>query len=443
MMLPRLSDDGMIRQLSSFRSLRKTLIAGGVLSAVLFGAVGVLAAGFTLSGAIIAPGTLVVESSVKQVQHLEGGIVGEILVKDGDRVSVGTELVRLDATVTKANLAVVVKSMDQYDARLARLQAERDGKDSISFPQSLLDRQSEDEIAESINGERVVFDTRRTVRDSKISQLRERINQLHEEIGGIEAQIDAKAREVEFVQKELTGVRELWKKNLIPIQRVSQLERDATRIGGERGALIASAASAKGKVTETELQILQIDQDLKSEVARDIREAQSKLGELAERRIAAEESLKRIAIRAPRDGIVHQLAVHTVGGVIAAGEVLMQIVPDLDALTVEARVSPTDIDRMYVGQAATLHFSAFDRGTTPEINGRVSRISADLEHDQRTQVSYYLVRLAFSSDDLSKNGLKAVPGMPVEAFISTGNRTMLSYVLKPLTDQLARSFRES
>ncbi len=442
-MLPRLSDDGMIRQLSSFRSLRKTLIAGGVLSAVLFGAVGVLAAGFTLSGAIIAPGTLVVESSVKQVQHLEGGIVGEILVKDGDRVSVGTELVRLDATVTKANLAVVVKSMDQYDARLARLQAERDGKDSISFPQSLLDRQSEDEIAESINGERVVFDTRRTVRDSKISQLRERINQLHEEIGGIEAQIDAKAREVEFVQKELTGVRELWKKNLIPIQRVSQLERDATRIGGERGALIASAASAKGKVTETELQILQIDQDLKSEVARDIREAQSKLGELAERRIAAEESLKRIAIRAPRDGIVHQLAVHTVGGVIAAGEVLMQIVPDLDALTVEARVSPTDIDRMYVGQAATLHFSAFDRGTTPEINGRVSRISADLEHDQRTQVSYYLVRLAFSSDDLSKNGLKAVPGMPVEAFISTGNRTMLSYVLKPLTDQLARSFRES
>ncbi len=441
-MLPRLSDDGMIRQLSSFRSLRKTLIAGGVLSAVLFGAIGVLAAGFTLGGAIIAPGTLVVELSVKQVQHLEGGIIGEILVKDGDRVSAGAELVRLDATVTKANLAVIVKSMDQYEARLARLQAERDGKDSISFPQSLLDRQSEGEIAENINGERVVFDTRRTVRDSKISQLRERINQLREETGGIEAQIDAKAREVEFVQKELVGVRDLWKKNLIPIQRVSQLERDATKIGGERGALIASAASAKGKITETELQILQIDQDIKSEVARDIREAQAKLGELTERRVAAEESLKRIAIRAPRDGIVHQLAVHTVGGVIAAGEVLMQIVPDLDALTVEARVSPTDIDRMYVGQTATLHFSAFDRGTTPEINGRVSRISADLEHDQRTQVSYYLVRLAFSSDDLSKNGLKAVPGMPVEAFISTGDRTMLSYVLKPLADQLARSFRE-
>ena len=226
------------------------------------------------------------------------------------------------------------------------------------------------------------------------------------------------------------------------IQRVTALERDAARLEGERGQLIATTAQAKGKISEIELQILQIDQDLRSEVAKDLREVQGKIAELVERKVAAEDQLKRIDIRAPQNGMVHQSTVHTVGGVITPGEAIMLIVPEADALTVEAKLAPQDIDQVRVGQTAALRFSAFSQRTTPELAGVVSRVSADLTTDQRTGAAYYVVRITLSESELARlEGLRLVPGMPVEAFIRTGERTVLSYVLKPFTDQITRSFR--
>jgi HlyD family secretion protein len=425
-------------------SIHRALIFGsGVCALLIFGVFG-LSAATQIAGSVMAPGTLVVDSSVKRVQHPSGGIVGKIFVRDGDHVKAGSLLVQLDATVTEANLAIVTKSIDQFEAQLARLEAERDGRDEIEFPAALQSRTGSDaEVAGILKGERRLFEARRALREGQVSQLRERIEQLKQEISGLDTQVVAKTKEVEFISQELTGTRGLWAKNLISIQRINQLERDAARVEGERGALIASTASTKGRVAETELQILQIDQEQKSEVAREIREVQAKLSELAEQKVTAEDALRRIDIRAPQGGIVHQLAVHTVGGVIAPGDPIMLIVPELDDLIVEAQVSPADVDQIFAGQPATLHFSAFDRNTTPEINGHVELISADLTNDQRTGHSYYVVRISFTAEEIAHlRGLKLIPGMPVEAFISTGSRTMLSYVLKPLADQLARSFRE-
>ena len=424
------------------RSIRSHLLGGLAVVALLAGGVGGLAATTELSGAVIAPGSLVVDSNVKKVQHPTGGVVGELRARDGDKVKAGDIVVRLDETITQANLAIVVKSLNELQSRLARLEAERDNVDTIVFPAELVARAGDPELARSMTGERNLFEFRKSARAGQKAQLRERIAQLKEEIQGLNGQVAAKKRETELIGQELEGVRDLWRKNLVQIQRVTALERDAARLEGERGQLIASTAQAKGKISEIELQILQIDQDLRSEVAKDLREVQGKIAELVERKVAAEDQLKRIDIRAPQNGMVHQSTVHTVGGVITPGEAIMLIVPEADALTVEAKLAPQDIDQVRVGQTAALRFSAFSQRTTPELDGVVSRVSADLTTDQRTGAAYYVVRITLSESELARlEGLRLVPGMPVEAFIRTGERTVLSYVMKPFTDQITRSFR--
>jgi HlyD family secretion protein len=423
-------------------AIRRHLLAGLAIVALLAGGVGGLAATTELSGAVIAPGNLVVESNVKKVQHPTGGVVGEVRVRDGDKVKAGDIVVRLDETITQANLSIVVKSLNELQSRLARLEAERDNVDKIVFPADLVARAADPELSRAMVGEKNLFEFRKSARAGQKAQLRERIAQLKEEIQGLTGQVAAKKRESELIAQELEGVRDLWRKNLVQIQRVTALERDAARIEGERGALVASTAQAKGKISETELQILQIDQDLRSEVAKELREVQGKIAELVERKVAAEDQLKRIDIRAPQDGMVHQSTVHTVGGVITPGEAVMLIVPEADALTVEAKLAPQDIDQVRVGQSAGLRFSAFNQRTTPELEGAVARVSADLTTDQRTGAAYYVVRIAISEKELARlEGLRLVPGMPVETFIRTGERTVLSYVMKPFTDQLNRSFR--
>jgi HlyD family secretion protein len=238
-------------------------------------------------------------------------------------------------------------------------------------------------------------------------------------------------------------VRDLWNKNLVQLNRLTALEREAARLDGERGQLIASSAQAKGKIAETALQILQIDQDLASEVAKELREVDGKIGEFVERKVTAEDQLKRIDIRAPQDGSVFQLAVHTVGGVITAGDPIMLIVPEADNLSVEVKVNPQDIDQLQLNQKAVLRFSAFNARTTPEIEGIVTRISADTSTDQRTGQSYYTIRISMPTEQIERLGnVKLLPGMPVEAFVQTGERTMLSYLMKPLHDQVMRAFRE-
>ena len=428
---------------AAHRSISHHMVAGIVVVIILVGGVGGWAATTELSGALIAQGSIVVDSNVKKVQHPTGGVVGEVHVRDGDHVKTGEIVVRLDDTVTRANLAIVTKGLDEFAARRARLVAERDGVETVVFPAEILARLDEPTVANAVTNERKLFELRRTARVGQKAQLQQRIIQLEEEIRGFVSQQNAKSREITLIERELEGVRDLWKKNLIPITRLTSLEREAARIDGERAQLIASVAQVKGKVVETQLQIIQIDQDLSSEVAKDMREIDAKTGEFAERKVTAEDQLKRIDIRAPQDGTVLQSTVHTVGGVITAGEPMMLIVPGADNLMVEAKVNPQDVDQLQLGQSAMLRFSAFNQRTTPEIRGKVTRISADTTTDQRTGQSYYVIRIGMSNEEVVRLGdVRLIPGMPVEAFVQTGERTVFSYLAKPLHDQLMRAFRE-
>ena len=424
-------------------SIRRYTIAGAAVVFFLTFGVAVWAMTAEIAGALIAPGTIVVESNSKKVQHPTGGVVGELRVKDGDRVKTGDLLVRLDDTVTRANLAIVTKTLTELTARKARLSTERDGSDHITFPEELMQQANVPDAAQVMAAEVRLFELRRAARAGQKSQFNERINQAKDEIVGFGAQKTAKDKEIAFIEHELIGVRELYEKNLVPITRLSQLEREATRLGGERGQLIAATAQAKGKIAELQLQIIQVDQDLSSEVAKEMREIDAKIGEFVERRVSAVDLLKRTDLRAPQDGTVFQSTVHTIGGVIPAGEAIMLVVPDSDRLTVEAKVNPQDIDKVQLGQKATLRFSAFNFRTTPEIFGTVSQVSADITTDQRTSQSYYTIRIAMPADEVARLGnVKLVPGMPVEAFVNTGDRTVMSYLMKPLSDQINRAFRE-
>jgi HlyD family secretion protein len=425
------------------RSIRAHMIVGLAVMLVLAGGFGGWASTVPISGALIAPGAVVVDSNVKKVQHPTGGVVGEVRVRDGDLVKAGDIVVRLDETVVKASLAIVVKTLNGLWARAARLEAEQRGADKIKFPQQLLDQKSDPDVPDLMASETKLFEVRVNGRTGQKAQLRERVIQLNEEIAGLTAQEQSKDKEIALVEKELTGVRQLYDQHLVQISRLTTLERDQARLSGERAQYIASRAQAKGKITETELQIIQVDKDMVSEVSKDLREANDKIGEFVERKVTAEDQLRRIDIRAPQDGMVLQSTVHTVGGVITAGDAIMMIVPQADALSVEAKVNPQDIDKLQIGQKTLLRLSAFNQRTTPELNGVVTRVSADVTTDQRTGQSYYTIRVSMPPEEVTRLGSnKIIPGMPVEAFVQTGDRTMFSYLMKPLSDQLMRAFRE-
>jgi HlyD family secretion protein len=424
--------------------VRRHVITGMVAALVLVGGVGTLSGATVLAGAVIAHGTLAVSSNVKQVQHLDGGIVSEIKVREGDAVEAGDTLIRLDPVIARAGLAIIRADLDQNAARRARLVAERDGAAEIAFPQDMMTRAASDAaVADMLASEQRLFIARREARAGNVAQLRERGEQLRQEIDGLQAQLTAKLREITLIDQELDGTRKLWERQLMPIQRVTAIEREAARVGGERGSLLAAIARARAGIAETELQVLQIDQDLRSEVTRDIREAEGNLSALGEKRLASEETLRRLDIRAPQSGIVHELAVQTIGGVVPPGGVLMRIVPQDESLRIDARVSPDQVDQLFVGQDAVVSLSAFDRSTTPEVRAKVGLVSPNLTVDQKSGQSFYLVQLELLDGELDRLGdLKLIPGMPAECFIRTSDRTMLSYVTKPLMDQLNRSFRE-
>ena len=424
-------------------SIKRHLLVGLSVVILLAGGLGGWASTAQISGALIAPGSIVVESSVKKVQHPTGGVVGEGRAHDGDLVKAGDVVVRLDDTVTKASLAIVTKNLDGLWARAARLEAEQRGLDKITFPPMLTDRASDPDVKAVMASESKLFEVRVNGRTGQKAQLRERIVQLNEEITGLAAQEKAKDQEIELVQKELTGVSDLYDKHLVQMSRLTTLQRDAARLSGERAQYIASRAQAKGKITETELQIIQVDKDVVSDVSKDLRETNDKIGEFVERKVTAEDQLRRVDIRAPQDGMVLQSSVHTVGGVITAGDAIMLIVPQADDLQVEAKVNPQDIDKLQVGQKTLLRLSAFNQRTTPELNGLVTRVSPDVTTDQRTGQSYYTIRVSMPAAEIARLGdVKLIPGMPVEAFVQTGDRTLLSYLIKPLNDQLMRAFRE-
>jgi HlyD family secretion protein len=423
--------------------MRRQVAIGLGVVALLIGGIGGWAATAKLSGAVVGAGTVVVDNNVKKVQHPSGGIVGDIRVREGDTVAAGDLVMRLDDTITRANLGIVLSQVDELLVRQSRLSAERDGLSEMTLPEAMVERVKQADVAKLVASERALFLNRRTSREGQKSQLRERLNQLNEEVGGIEAQHRAKIKETQLVRQELGENEKLFAKNLTPLSKITQLRREATRIEGETGQLTAARAQSRARIAETELQILQLDNDLRTEVTKELREIQARLAELAERRVAAEDQLKRVDIRAPQGGIVHQLAVHTIGGVINPSDPVMLIVPHDEVLVLEVKIAQQDIAQLRQNQETFVRFTVFDQQTTPELKGRVSRISADVWRDPQTNFSYYNVRIALEDDELRKlNGQKLLPGMPAEVYIQTAERTALSYAMQPLMNQIRKAFNE-
>ena len=418
----------------------------------LVGGVGGWAATTELAGAVIAPGTIVVESNVKKVQHPTGGVVGEILVKEGDEVEAGQVVLRLDDTVTRVHARRrALPARRVRLAREARLLAERDDADTIAFPTELTGT-----AQRSVGGRwRSPASRSCSSRDANgadrpalaVARAR-RANQR-----GDPRPVGAAGSQGARDRADRPGARRrdrpLQEKSRLHLARLCSCSATRRGLQGERGQLIADIARARGKISETELQIIQIDQDFRTEVLKDLREAQGKIAELKERVTAAEDQLKRVDLRAPQTGFVHQLSVHTVGGVISNGEAIMQIVPRADELVVDAKVAPSDIDQVATGATAIVRIMAGNQRITPEITGVLTRVSADLAREQPQQYSvqppqaYYTVRIALPPAEVGRlKDIRLLPGMPVETFIQTHERTPLQYLLKPLREQIARTFRE-
>ncbi len=423
-----------------FSFVKPVIFSAAVMSALVFG-LGGWAAFANLAGAVIAPGTFVVEHSVKKVQHSYGGIVAEINVKNGDRVKAGDILIRLDATQIRSELGIVTSQLVELQARTSRLAAERDGLSQIAWPKGFAEQNPEAKAA--ADGEIRLFEENRRAKDSQKDQLRLRADQFREEIKGLTSQRDGKEGELKIIQNELGEVRRLYAKQLTTISRVYTMERESMRLGGEHGGLVAQIARAHGQISEIAVQILGLDENVRAQSQRELRSIDAKISELLEREIAAKDKLHRIDLRAPRSGVVHELSVHTVGGVITAAEQVMLIVPEEDSLMVQARIAPASVDQVVVGRPAVLRLSAFTQQKTPELNARVIQVSADVTTEPKSGQSYYIVQLEMDEKSRRLVGdLKLVPGMPVEVFLSTGERTALSYLVKPFADQMNRAFRE-
>lgn len=425
-------------------SVRRYLRLGLVVCAALVFGVGGWAYSTEISGAVIAGGQVVAESNPKKIQHVTGGTVGEIFVKEGSLVKEGDLLIKLDEQLARSNLMIVTGNLREALATQARLQAERDEMPEITFSPDLLEQQGDPEVARIMESEKRLFELRRLSLAGQKSQMRERIAQTREEVDGLTVQMNAKKREAEVMKQELAGTRVLWAKNLVPISRVTVVERDMIRTEGDAGRLAAAISQSKGKISETELQILQVDQQTRSDVAKELRDTQAKIVELRERRASAEEQLNRIEIRAPQSGYVNQLQVFNKGAVIVPGTPFMTIVPNEERFAIEVKLPSTSIDQVRLGSVTRYRFTSLNQRTTPELEGEVSRISADAEEDQRSGAKFYTVRGTLDANEVKRLGseVRVIPGMPVEMFIRTDDRTVMSYLLKPLSDQVMRAFRE-
>lgn len=412
----------------------------GVLS---IAALGVLAFGVggwagtaDLSGAVMARGVLVAEGNIKKVQHLTGGIVGEIRVTNGQRVEAGDVLLRLDDTQTRAQYALLAVRMTQLLAERARLDSERDDAPTVRFPPQL-DR-ADARASDAIATETRLFESRRAAIAATRSRLSERRLQIQMQIRSLRASASAKSQELELIRSDLQSVEELWRRNLTTMTRVTTIRRERARFEGELAANQGQVAQAEAQIAEVEQQIHEVEQRWRSDLQRELRDVEARMAETAERLEVAKDQLRRIELRSPVAGIVHELALHTVGGVVRPGETAMSIVPRNAKLLVEARVSPTDVDQVRHGQQSLLRFTALNQRTTPTMSGTVVDVAADLSRDQAG--SFYAARIELS--DRAAASLPLMAGMPVEAFIETEARTAWTYLVKPLTDSLARAFRE-
>lgn len=426
------------------QSLERNLKRGMTLVVALVVGLGGLAATLPMASAVVAPGEVTVESHIKRIGHPTGGVIADVLVKDGDRVRAGQILMRLDSTVTGADATMTGESVDQLRARQARLSAERDGLSVIAFPRELTSRRGDPQIARLMREEERNFALRRQALDGQAAELSERVRQSDAEISGYGVQAQAANDQGKLIDEELVAARDLWQKHYSTLSRLNTLERSAVSLRSDEAAAQTSASQARAKIAEIREQAISLRQDFRSQAGTDLSDVQAKLSELLQRKVAADDTNARNVLRAPQAGVVDKLAYTTIGGVIPANETIMEIVPDTDRMVVSATVKPSDIDQVREGETASLRFSAFNTRTTPQIYGKVDRVAADRTTDQKTGAAFYSVQVTIAPAELRRLGeLKLKPGMPVETFIQTGERTMLGYVVKPLRDQLERAFRQN
>lgn len=424
------------------RSVRRI---GYVILLLAFGVFGGWAALAELDSAAVAPGIVTVDSYRKTVQHLEGGIVKEILVRDGAVVKTGDVLLRLEDTQVRAQLEMI---RNQYLTNLAldaRLIAEREQRKKITFPDELLDANDDSRIKEIVVSQEREFEVRRATLQGEVAVLEQRIGQLEEQVRGLDATQAIKQKRIASYREEVEDMQKLFNRGLGDKLRLREMERLALELEGERAGHLSDMSRAKIQISETRLQILQRQKAFQEDVASQLRETQAKHFDLKERLRALSDILARIEIRATNDGVVVGMGVHTIGGVITPGSRILDIVPGNERMVVEAQVSPVDIDKVQVGLIADIRFSAFRTRTTPVVEGTVETVSADRLTDPATHQPYYLARIVVTEagmETLTALNLTVVPGMPAEVMIKTGERTFLNYLLQPVTDSLARSFRE-
>ena len=396
-----------------------------------------------LQGAVIATGTVIVESKPKVIQHLDGGIVADIPVKNGTAVKKGDVLMRLDPTIIDANQGLVTTRLREAQARVARLEAERDDASAISFPEVLLTDISDPAIAKAVEGQQKLFDARRGAATGLVRQLSQRIDQSNDQIEGLNALIESKKTQVGLIKSELVDLQRGLEKGVVTRTRFSAVQREQARIEGEIANHRADIARINNSISELRTQILQLRRDRLEQVLTELRTSQTELSDLREQSVTAFDQRKRVDVLSPVDGYVHNLQVNTIGGVVGPGQEIMQVIPADDRLIVEAQVMPGDIDMIYSGQIARLRMSSFNLRTTPEIGGVVLQSSPDRLIDPVTGLPYYTARIEIPEDEIVHlKGQQLVPGMPAEVFLQTQKRSVFSYIVKPAVDAMSRGMRE-
>ncbi|WP_204112955.1 HlyD family type I secretion periplasmic adaptor subunit [Shimia biformata] len=427
-------------------SARWLVILGFLGLAILLGGFGYWSANSVISGAVIAPGRVEVEQQRQVVQHLDGGIVERIEVDEGDLVEAGQLLIRLDDTGLASNLEIVENQLNEYRVRLARLEAERDGADEITFaPDLIADAGVNDSLAKQIEGQRSLFRARNVSLERETDQLRRRQDQLGNQIEGVDAQLDALGQQLDLIQRELTVQQSLLDRGLAQSNRVLALQREEAQLKGRVGELTANRAQVEGRITEIDIEIDKLDVARRQEAISLLRDIEFRVTELTEQKRALDEQMGRLDITAPVSGIVYGLQVFAPRSVIRAADPVLYIVPQDRPLVIAAQVPPIDVDQVYPGQEVILRFSSFDQRQTPELFGTVKNISADAFEDQARGYSYFRAEITLNPEEVQKlpEGAALLPGMPVESFLRTADRTPLAYFVKPLADYFAKAFRES
>lgn len=433
---PQSSDDGW--------SASGYIRFGVICVVLLVGGLGGWAATAKLAGAVIASGQLRVEAQRQVVQHIDGGVVGEILVKNGDVVRAGDVLIRLDATTLRSELAVLESQLFEIMARRARLLAEQAEQAKIRFPDELVEIAGDrEDVRTLVDGQQTLFDARRQTLTSEMLVMDEREGQIREQIEGVLAEMEALEKQRELVQKELVAMRTLQEKGLAQVNRVLALEREEARLLGEFGQMKAQGAQLKVQISELKQERLRTMDTRREEAITQERELGFRQLELMERRIALNERLSRLDIRAPRPGSVLDMQVFALKSVIRPADPILHIVPNDTGMVVDARVEPINRDQVGPGQDVVLRFSAFNTRTTPEVFGKVMTISNDTLTDEAQGISYFLAEVSLNEGEIDKlEGEELVAGLPVEVYIQTGERTPLNYMLRPVTDYFNRALRE-